>query len=109
TYTLTVLKGDRRHGTAAAVTDASSGSATFSKPLDNIGNKSIPNYAAYANSFIHNITIPGCSMPGKVFVGQRKDGFVVNLGETFDLVNIKYPVEELAPAGTGRSLVKNTL
>ena len=34
-----------------------------------------------------------------MFVGQRKDPFVVNLGETFDLVNIKYPVEELAPAG----------
>ena len=75
--------------------DASSGSSTFTKPFDNIGAKSIPNYAAYAASFIHNITIPGCSKPGRVFVGQRQDGFVVNLGETFDLVNIKYPVEEL--------------
>jgi hypothetical protein len=43
--------------------------------------------------------IPGCKSPGRVFVGQRKDGFVVNLGEIFDLVNIKYPVEELAPGG----------
>ncbi|MEO6566970.1 MAG: DUF4331 domain-containing protein, partial [Casimicrobiaceae bacterium] len=34
---------------------------------------------------------------GKVFVGQRKDPFVVNLGETFDLVNIKYPAVELNP------------
>jgi len=32
-----------------------------------------------------------------VFVGQRKDPFVVNLGETFDLVNIKYPAVELNP------------
>jgi hypothetical protein len=110
TYTLTMVKGDRRHGTASAITDAASGSSTFSKPLDNIGNKSIPNYATYASSFIHNITIPGCSMPGKVFVGQRKDGFVVNLGETFDLVNIKYPVEELAPGGSnGRALAPNTI
>ena len=31
--------------------------------------------------------IPGCSTPGRVFVGQRKDGFVVNVGEIFDLVN----------------------
>ena len=76
---------------------------TFAKPLDNIGAKSIPDYATYANSFIHTITIPGCSTPGKVFVGQRQDGFVVNLGETFDLVNIKYPVEELAPAGSMRA------
>jgi hypothetical protein len=32
-----------------------------------------------------------------VFVGQRMDGFVVNLGGTFDLVNITYPVTQLAP------------
>ena len=32
-----------------------------------------------------------------MFVGQRKDPFVVNLGETFDLVNIKYPAVELQP------------
>src|SRR5207344_668860 len=30
----------------------------------------------------------------RVFVGQRKDPFAVNLGETFDLVNIKYPATE---------------
>ena len=37
---------------------------------------------------------------------------MVNLGETFDLVNIKYPAEELAPGGVGgsaRSLAPNTL
>jgi hypothetical protein len=108
-YTLTVVKGDRRHGTATSVADAASGATTFAKPLDNIGAKSIADYASYANSFVHTITIPGCSTPGKVFVGQRKDPFVVNLGETFDLVNIKYPVEELAPNGNGRSLGVNTL
>src|SRR4051812_24799489 len=97
TYSLTVVKGDRRHGMAAQVSDAGSGSTTFTKPLDNIGAKSIPDYATYAASFIHTITIPGCNTPGKVFVGQRKDPFVVNLGETFDLVNIKYPATELNP------------
>lgn len=110
TYTLTVVRGDRRGGQPMAVTDADTGSATFSKPFDNIGAKSIPDYAAYAGSFIHSITIPGCAMPGRVFVGQRQDGFVVNLGETFDLVNIKYPAEELAPAGSnGRNLAPNSL
>src|SRR6266704_4191552 len=108
-YTLTLVKGDRRHGTAAPVADAASGATTFAKPLDNIGAKSIADYASYANSFVHTVTIPGCSTPGKVFVGQRKDPFVVNLGETFDLVNIKYPVEEIAPGGNGRSLEANTL
>ncbi|TMI02870.1 MAG: DUF4331 domain-containing protein, partial [Betaproteobacteria bacterium] len=41
---------------------------------------------------------PGCSGIGRVFAGQRRDPFVVNLGETFDLVNIKYPATELNPA-----------
>jgi len=31
--------------------------------------------------------IPGCDVDGKVFVGQRKEAFAVNLGEIFDLVN----------------------
>jgi hypothetical protein len=110
TYTVTLVRGDRRTGQAAVVVDASSGNSTFAKPFDNIGAKSIPDYASYAASFIHNITIPGCSAPGRVFVGQRQDGFVVNLGETFDLVNIKYPVEELAPAGqNARNLAPNSL
>jgi hypothetical protein len=98
-YTLTLVRGDRRHGQAMPIHDAVTGSASFAKPLDNIGAKSIPDYADYAAGFIHTITIPGCNTPGRVFVGQRMDGFVVNLGETFDLVNIKYPVQELAPAG----------
>jgi len=34
------------------------------------------------------VMIPGCNTPGRVFVGQRKDGFVVNVGEIFDLVNL---------------------
>jgi len=110
TYSLTLVRGDRRSGTAQAVTDADTGNTSFPKPLDNIGAKSIPDYTAYAAGFIRNITIPGCSKPGRVFVGQRQDGFVVNLGETFDLVNIKYPVEELAPMGSnGRQLAPNSL
>jgi len=110
TYTLTLVRGNRRSGTAQPIIDASTGASSFAKPLDNIGAKSIANYATYAASFIHSITIPGCSQPGRVFVGQRQDGFVVNLGETFDLVNIKYPVEELAPGGVNaRQLAPNSL
>src|SRR5476651_1614440 len=40
TYTINVVRGDRRTGTKAAVTNAADGSTTFDKPLDNIGNKS---------------------------------------------------------------------
>jgi Domain of unknown function (DUF4331) len=110
TYSLTLVRGDRRKGKAAPVTDAATGSATFGKPFDNIGMKSIADYAAYADAFIYNINIPGCDKPGRVFVGQRKDPFVVNLGETFDLVNIRYPVEELAPPGVNaRRLAPNSV
>ncbi|MES2229218.1 MAG: DUF4331 domain-containing protein [Pseudomonadota bacterium] len=91
-YTLTVVRGDRRTGTAAAVSGTPLGggasTTTFAKPSDNIGTKTIPNYASYANQFIYAINIPGCSAPGKVFVGQRKDPFAVNLGVIFDLVNV---------------------
>ena len=65
----------------------SHGGTTFFKPADNIGKKSISDYDAYAAHFVYEIGIPGCRTPGRVFVGQRKDGFVVNLGEVFDLVN----------------------
>ena len=86
-YTLTMVTGDRRTGTSTPIKNANGGT-TFSKPIDNIGTKTFPSgYAAYANSKIQNITIPGCNLPGKVFVGQRKEAFAVNLGVIFDLVN----------------------
>ena len=64
------------------------GGDVFLRPLDDIGEKTIANYADYASHFIYQIGIPGCATPGRVFVGQRKEGFVVNLGEVFDLVNL---------------------
>lgn len=85
-YTLTVVRGNRRTGTAAPVPVATGGN-NFQKPADNIGNKSIPDYHPYAANFIYPVTIPGCTGTAKVFVGQRKEGFVVNIGEVFDLVN----------------------
>jgi Domain of unknown function (DUF4331) len=90
TYTLTMVSGPARTGTATPVTNASNGSATFTKPMDYIGQKTFGSdagYAAYAAQYMYNISIPGCGSPGRVFVGQRKEGFVVNLGETFDLVD----------------------
>jgi hypothetical protein len=96
TYTVSLVRGDRRGGSRSAIVNADNGSAVFDKPVDNIGNKSIPNYAAYAAAHVVNIAIPGCATPGRMFVGQRKDPFVVNLGETFDLLNIKAPATEFA-------------
>ncbi len=94
TYSVTVVRGDRRSGSRAVVTNADDGAAVFEKPIDNIGNKSIPDYPSYASKHIYNINIPGCATPGRMFVGQRKDPFVVNLGETFDLINYKFPAVE---------------
>jgi hypothetical protein len=87
-YTIELVRGDPRSGQREAVTNATLGGRTFFKPVDNIGNKSIDNYPAYAANFIYSAAIPGCATPGRVFAGQRKDGFVVNLGEIFDLVNL---------------------
>lgn len=83
-----MVRGDRRSGTRSAVT-TTGGGTTFAKPIDYIGTKTFPNnsYEGYANSYIQTINIPGCAAPGKVFVGQRKEAFSVNLGVIFDLVN----------------------
>ena len=92
TYTLNVVRGGRRTGQRQAVTDAATGSTTFKKPVDRIGDKSLRDnsalYDQYADNHIYNINIPGCPTAGRVFVGQRREGFVVNLGEVFDLVNL---------------------
>ena len=86
-FTLNLVRGDRRTGTVAAVTNAATGEAVFDKPADNIGTKTIPDYAAYATKHVHDVNIPGCSIAGRVFVGQRQESFAVNLGPIFDLVN----------------------
>ena len=92
TYTLNIVRGDRRKGSIQAVAKAAGGT-TFEKPVDYIGVKTLGNsaaYATYADKHVHSIKIPGCPAGkdiGKVFVGQRQEGFAVNLGPIFDLVN----------------------
>ncbi len=89
TYTVSMVRGDRRKGSTTAVTKTGGGT-TFEKPVDNIGVKTIADYAGYSARHIHTVTIPGCPAgkdQGKVFVGQRQEGFAVNLGPVFDLVN----------------------
>lgn len=86
-YTVDIVRGDRRSGSRAAITNAAGGGASFDKPVDNIGKKTIADYAAYAAKHVYAVNIPGCAQPAKVFVGQRKDPFAVNLGTIFDLVN----------------------
>lgn len=94
-YTIRVVRGKvdgLGQGSGDNVTNAVGGGTRFLKPVDNIGQKTFPNYAAYAQQYIYNVSIPGCSGQGRVFVGQRKDSFSINLGEIFDLVNIDNPI-----------------
>ncbi len=99
-FTVTQITGDRRSGARTTLANATGGATSFAKPLDYIGQKTLPGYAAYANSFIHSVTVPGCSTAGRMFVGQRAEAFAINLGETFDLVNY-VPIEGDSAAFAG--------
>ncbi len=88
TFTLDLVRGPRRAGTRVPILNPRTGGADFTKPQDNVGTKTIPDYDAYANGYVYEIALPGTEKKGRVFVGQRKDPFVVNLGEIFDLINI---------------------
>ena len=99
-YSVDVVRGDRRRGARQAITNANGGARSFAKPVDNIGNKTIADYAAYAAAHVYDVAIPGCTA-GRMFVGQRKDPFVVNLGEVFDLIN----TNPLGPVNAERDLL----
>jgi len=100
TYTIDVV-GDS--GEPQSVSDSNDGSTVFTKPFDYSGTKTFGgpgNYSTYATSFIHDVDVPNCSMPGRVFVGQRNEAFKISLGEVFDLVNF-VPVEGDSAPGAG--------
>jgi hypothetical protein len=59
------------HGARELAENATSGGTTFYKPADNIGHKSIADYASYANNFMYDIAIPGCRTPGRVLFLRR--------------------------------------
>ena len=93
TFTIDVVRGLRRSGISAGtkVSNAAGGATEFDKPVDNIGDKvfgSTTGYATYANQHIYNVAIPGCSVAGRVFVGQRKEPFYIAVGKSFDLFNL---------------------
>ena len=96
TFTIDLVRGDRRSGTrsgstAGALTNASGGAATFDKPVDNIGEKVFGGagaYAAYSARHVYSVNVPGCATPGRVFVGQRKESFYIAVGKIFDLFNL---------------------
>jgi len=96
TYTAGVVAGPRRGMAASPISAASGGATTFTTPADYIGPHSFgattatagaAAYAAYASQYNYDVNIPNCSTPAKMFVGQRAEGFAVNLGPIFDLID----------------------
>jgi len=61
----------------------------LASPPCNIGPRSTPNYPALAQAAIHDL-----ADGQKVFAGQRRDGFYVDLGSIFDLGALR-PVQNL--------------
>jgi hypothetical protein len=93
-FTVDVVRGDRRTGERASVT-MGGGNSEFLKPMDNIGEKTFPGgYANYAHEFMYDVAIPNCGN-GRLFVGQRKEPFYIAVGEIFDLFNL----DPLGPEG----------
>ncbi|MFT3697075.1 MAG: DUF4331 domain-containing protein [Kofleriaceae bacterium] len=110
TYTLGVVRGPRRASAPMLATNMATNNTTFEKPYDNAGQKTFGgnNYNTYSNKFIYNFDVPGCTPTGvaagthaRVFVGQRQEGFAVNLGEIFDLVNLNVSALGATAVGAG--------
>ena len=69
-------------------------------PPCNVGPRSTPNYAVLAQGFIHPLGA------GKVFAGQRAEGFYVDLGSIFDLGDLR-PFQNLHLISTPATLGVN--
>ena len=90
TYSIDMVKGDRRGGTRTRLTSATGGATEFDKPVDNIGDKTFGSasaYETYANLHIYDLAMGACGT-GRVFVGQRKEPFYIAVGKIFDLFNL---------------------
>ncbi len=106
-YTVRLLRGPAdRPANSVNLSNHANGSLRFPMPFDYVGTRSFPDYAAYAAGFVFDVDIPGCAA-GRLFVGQRKDPFVFNLGDFFDLVHIPNPVGD--PAAIPSSLANKNI
>eukprot|EP00009_Paramoeba_aestuarina_P005694 CAMPEP_0201521732 /NCGR_PEP_ID=MMETSP0161_2-20130828/15864_1 /ASSEMBLY_ACC=CAM_ASM_000251 /TAXON_ID=180227 /ORGANISM="Neoparamoeba aestuarina, Strain SoJaBio B1-5/56/2" /LENGTH=603 /DNA_ID=CAMNT_0047920421 /DNA_START=60 /DNA_END=1871 /DNA_ORIENTATION=- len=92
-YRISMVEGD---GNRTQVINPATSGFQFTKPFDYAGEKTFGDasaYETYARSFIHTFDPGNCSdLDAKVWVGQRLEGFNINLGPIFDLVNF-IPIE----------------
>jgi hypothetical protein len=112
TYTVKLIRGDRRNGDLRSVTHAATPATRFRKPTDYIGTKTFGGeaaYAAYARAHLHDVRVPGCAGTGRMFVGQRRESFAVNLGPIFDLVNAPPEIVVGGATREGRDLLPNPI
>jgi hypothetical protein len=86
-YGVSLRRGEQRDGDAQPLRGWNSNQVWFMKPLDNVGTKTLPDYAGYAARHVYGVRVPGCDKPARLFAGQRREAFAVNLGPVFDLVN----------------------
>jgi Domain of unknown function (DUF4331) len=86
TYTVTMVKGDRRTKLAKGLIAVPS----------NVGPRTMPDYEGLARQGIHSVG-PGM----RVFAGQRQDPFYIDLGAVFDTLFLGRPVPALTPAEDG--------
>lgn len=79
---------NRRQTYTVTRTERGRGSTVLARnvpcPPCNVGPRSMPDYASLASGAVRSL--PG---GGKVFAGQRKEGFFVDLGSIFDLATLR--------------------
>ena len=87
-YTVTLVKG----GVSTPILN-SSGGPFFAVPV-NVGPRTMPNYPALFAQGIYSTNMPGV----KVFAGTTDDPFWIDLGATFDTLNLRSTAGILSPA-----------
>jgi len=85
-YTVTVI--DNNTGARTGALNPFGRSEFYMKPFDNVGTKTFPDYPRYSDAHIGLLSYNGCAGSGKIFVGQKKEGFTFAAGEVFDLLNL---------------------
>ena len=90
-FTLTEVRGPRRTGTRTVI-----GQNLHVMPA-NVGEISMPNYVRDLGSGVHTLSTDGI----RAFAGPRDDPFFVDLGATFDLLQLRTLNRRTGPAVDG--------
>ena len=75
TYTVNMVQGNRRGGTSTAVTNSAGGANVFDKPVDNIGNKSLPDLLPTLPSISTTLLSLGVPHPAKCLSDSARRAF----------------------------------